>query len=1036
MSSVKSKPAGIAIVGMAGRFPKARNVAEFWQNLCAGTEGITFFTDEELAAAGVAVPNHNQRYIKARGVLDDADKFDAAFFGFNPKEAEVLDPQHRVFLECAWEALENAGCDPARFDGAIGVFAGMSLNTYLVNNLMSRPDVIGLVGEYQAVLSNDKDFLPTRVSYKLNLKGPSLNIQTACSTSLVAVCVACQHLLNHQCDAALAGAVSITFPQKRGYLYQEGGIASPDGHCRTFDSKAAGTVAGEGVGIVVLKRLADALEDGDQIDAVIKGFAINNDGAMKIGYTAPSVDGQAEAIAMAQEMAGVAPETISYVEAHGTGTPLGDPIEIEGLTKAFRAGTSAKNFCAIGSVKSSIGHLDTAAGVAGLIKTVLALQHQKLPPSLNFEAPNPKIDFANSPFHVNSKLVEWGRNGAPRRAGVSSFGIGGTNAHVVIEEAPEQPPSSESKAPQVLVLSAKTRSALYRGAANLSTHLQQNPNLNPGDVAFTLQTGRREFVHRRAVVCRESAQAIAALQSRDSADVQPKVQEAENPPIVFMFPGQGAQRLNMGRELYETELLFREQVDYCAEKLKPHLPLDLRTLLYPPSDEAAAATEKLTQTANAQPALFVIEYALARLWMSWGIEPAAMIGHSIGEYVAACVAGVFSLDDALALVAARGRMMQQMPPGAMLAVRLPENEVQPLLGTSLSLATVNGAALCVVSGTTEAVNELRPRLAQRNVACTLLHTSHAFHSPMMEPVVEPFAKLVSGLTRHAPKIPFVSNVTGTWITDEEATDPQYWARHLRQTVRFSAGAGELLQVRERVFLEVGPGSTLMGLAKQNPARNAKTLVVASLVSSPDGQADREAILNALGQMWMNGSSVNWKAVHGGQRRQRVHLPTYPFERKRFWVEPAREMGRGASEPAAGSTTSRAEENNGDANASQAAAGRDVPRSEDLAESATPADQIVVTLRAMFSELSGLEAATIESDVRFTELGFDSLFLTQASLAIEKRFGVQVAFRQLLTDFQTMNALAHHIAVAIEQSLVEEISKLSDEEAQQLVHGVN
>jgi acyl transferase domain-containing protein len=1036
MSTGKSKGEGIAIVGMAGRFPKARDLTEFWQNLCAGKEGISFFTEEELAAAGVSVPEPNERYVKARGVLEDADKFDAAFFGFNPKEAEVLDPQHRVFLECAWEALENAGCDPDRFDGTIGVFAGMSLNTYLVNNLMSRPDVIGLVGEYQAVLSNDKDFLPTRVSYKLNLKGPSLNIQTACSTSLVAVCVACQHLLNYQCDAALVGAVSIGFPQKRGYFYQEGGIASPDGHCRAFDAKAAGTVAGEGVGIVVLKRLTDALAEGDQIDAVIKGFAINNDGAMKIGYTAPSVEGQAEVIAMAQEMAGVESDTISYVEAHGTGTPLGDPIEIEGLTKAFRTGTDAKNFCAIGSVKSSIGHLDAAAGVAGLIKTVLALQYQKLPPSLHFEAPNPKIDFANSPFFVNAKLSDWGRNGSPRRAGVSSFGIGGTNAHVVVEEAPVLGQSRSAKSPQLLLVSAKTRPALDCAAANLTSYLQQNAHANLADIAYTLQTGRREFAQRLAVVCADTPHAIAALQSLDSADVQPRVQAAENPPIIFMFPGQGAQRENMGRELYESQQVFREQVDYCAEKLKPHVNFDLRSLLYPANE--ASASENLTRTANAQPALFVIEYALAKLWMSWGIEPAAMIGHSIGEYVAACLAGVFSLDAALTLVAARGRMMQQMPPGAMLAVRLPETEVQTLLGKTLSLSSVNGAALCVVSGKIEAVNELRLRLTQKNVACTLLHTSHAFHSPMMEPAVEPFARFVSALARKTPNIPFISNVTGTWITNEDAVDPAYWARHLRQTVRFAAGLGELLQVRERVLLEVGPGDTLTRLAKQHPARNAKTLAVASLASHPEDQ--HEALLNALGQLWMNGTTPTWTALHDRERR-RVHLPAYPFERKQFWVEPAKVTERGTSRRVAPASTLPPEDLRR-INPIEVAAVREIASSCDatgvapLDNATTPTDQIAATLRALFSELSGLDRATIEGDIRFIELGFDSLFLTQASLAIEKRFGVQVAFRQLLTDFPTLNALARHISAAIEQSLLEEINNLTDEEAERLVQGVN
>src|SRR5260221_5725729 len=585
MSVQQKNSGGIAIVGMAGRFPKAKNIDEFWRNLCDGVEGVSFFSDEELEAAGVDFPKSNSSYIKARGILEGAELFDAAFFGVNPREAEITDPQHRIFLECAWEALENAGCDPAKFDGAIGVFAGVSMNTYRAHTLFSHPELVAQLNEHQLMLGNDKDFLPTRVSYKLNLRGPSLNIQTACSTSLVAVCVACQNLLNYECDAALAGAVSITFPQKRGYHFQEGGIASPDGHCRAFDAKAAGTVAGEGVGIVVLKRLEDALADGDTVYAVIKGFALNNDAADKIGYTAPSVEGQAEVIATAQAMAGFAPETIGYVETHGTGTPLGDPIEIEGLAKAFRSGTAKKNFCAIGSVKSSVGHLDTAAGVTGLIKTALALHHKKIPPSLHFESPNPKIDFANSPFFVNAKLAEWKNGATPRRAGVSSFGIGGTNAHVVLEEATASEISAASRPAQLLLLSAKTETALDEATVNLAEHLKQNPTLNLADAAYTLQLGRHEFAHRRMLVCRDTNDATKVLEARDVKQFFTCVSKHENLPVVFMFPGQGAQQVNMARELYEHEPVFREQVDLCCEILKPQLGFDLRTVLYPGADK-------------------------------------------------------------------------------------------------------------------------------------------------------------------------------------------------------------------------------------------------------------------------------------------------------------------------------------------------------------------------------------------------------------------------------------------------------------------
>ncbi|MEW6302843.1 MAG: type I polyketide synthase, partial [Verrucomicrobiota bacterium] len=887
MSASPQSETGIAIIGMTGRFPKARDVDEFWRNLCDGVEGISFFTDAELEQAGVAIPKDNPHFVKARGILEGADMFDAAFFGINPKEAEVMDPQHRVFLECAWEALESAGYDSEKYGGSIGVFAGMSMNTYLAHNVLSRPDIVERLGEYQVMLGNDKDFLPTRVSYKLNLKGPSLNIQTACSTSLVAVCVACQNLLNYECDMALAGAVSISFPQKKGYFHQEGGIASPDGRCRAFDAKAAGTVAGEGAAIVVLKRLEDAKADGDQIYAVIKGFAINNDGSLKIGYTAPSVEGQAEVIATAQTMAGIAPETIGYVEAHGTGTPLGDPIEIQGLTKAFRRTATNNGFCAIGSVKSNIGHLDTAAGVAGLIKAALALHHKVLPPSLHFETPHPNIDFANSPFFVNATLAEWKPRETPRRAGVSSFGIGGTNAHVVLEEAPLAPPSSQSRPAQLILLSAKSPSALETATANLAEFLIKNPELNLADAAFILQTGRRAFPYRRMLVCRHVDDAAKALDNRDPRRLSTNMAEHENPPVIFMFPGQGAQHINMGLELYETEPVFRNEVARCCEILAPHLGLDLRALLYPPPEASEAAKQTLTQTVNAQAALFVTEYALAKLWLHWGVRPAAMIGHSVGEYVAACLAGVLSLQEALPLVAARGRLMQQLPGGSMLAVRLPERDVQPFLRGTLSLAAVNGPSLCVVSGETNAIARLQGELVDRGIASTLLQTSHAFHSAMMEPMLKPFAERVSKAQLKPPATPFVSNVTGTWITVEQAIDPTYWVRHARQTVRFADGLSELLQQPDNVFLEIGPGQTLCNLAKQNPARRASTAVLASLRRINDSSPDSDVLLAALGQLWLHGVRIDWRKFYEHEQRRRVRLPTYPFERKRFWIEPAR-----------------------------------------------------------------------------------------------------------------------------------------------------
>src|SRR5689334_704855 len=670
---------GIAIVGMAGRFPGARNLDEFWRNLHDGVEAISSFSEEELRAAGIdSALLRDPAYVKAGGILEDIELFDASFFGINHREAEMMDPQHRVFLECAWEALENAGYNSDSYDARIGVYAGHGLTSYLLSNLYSNRQSIWALSGGQSLLGNEKDYLSTRVSYKLNLSGPSISVQTACSTSLVAVHLACQSLLNGECSMALAGGVTISVPQKAGYKYEEGGIMSPDGHCRTFDASAKGTVAGSGVGIVVLKRLEDALASGDTIHAVIKGSAINNDGSQKAGYTAPSIEGQAAVISEALHMAGVEAATIGYVEAHGTGTVLGDPIEVAALTQAFRAGTDAKEFCAIGSVKSAIGHADTAAGVAGLIKTVLALKHKQLPPSLHFEVPNPGIDFADSPFYVNAKLGEWTSNGTPRRAGISSFGIGGTNAHVIVEEAPDGAAAGTVRPLHLITLSAKTAGALATSAGNLAAHLRQHPELNVADVAHTLQRGRKAFDHRLVVVCRDLDEAVAALEAQD-ARVVTSVQETNDHPVLFMFPGQGAQHPGMSAELYEVEPAFRKQIDLCSELLRPHLGCDLRSLLYPSQENFDEAGERLKQTMFTQPALFVVEYALAKLWLSWGVRPRAMIGHSIGEYVAACLAGVLSLEDALMLVAMRGRLMQSTPPGAMIAVPLPDGELRPLL---------------------------------------------------------------------------------------------------------------------------------------------------------------------------------------------------------------------------------------------------------------------------------------------------------------------------------------------------------------------
>lgn len=882
----------IAIIGMSARFPGAKNSEAFWQNIRDGIESISFFSDAELIAFGVepALLN-NPNYVKANTVLADVEGFDALFFDVNAREAEIMDPQHRLFLMHAWEALENAGYDPATYEGLIGVYAGAEMNDYLLNNLYLNWERSESDDHFQMIIGNDKDYLPTRVSYKLNLKGPSVNVQTACSTSLVAVHLACQSLQAGDCDMALVGGASVFEAQQVGYLYQEGMIRSPDGHCRAFDAKAQGIMPGKGVGIVVLKRLVEALSDGDCIHAIIKGSAINNDGSLKVGYTAPSIEGQEAVILDAQAIADIEAEAITYVETHGTGTKLGDPIEIAALTKAFQKTTQKKGFCAIGSVKTNIGHTGAAAGVAGLIKTVFALKHQLLPPSLHFEQPNPQIDFTNSPFYVNTKLSEWKTDGIPRYAGVSSFGIGGTNAHVILEEAPIQELSGESRPWQLLIISAKTQSALDTASLNLATHLEQHSDLNIADVAYTLSKGRHAFRQRRMLVCQNINEAITALHTRNPKHVFTHAQTSEKQTVVFMFSGQGAQYVNMALELYQNEPIFREQIDLCSEYLKPHLELDLRQVLYPSDAKNSEATQQLNQTAITQAALFVIEYALVQLWKSWGVYPDAMIGHSIGEYVAACLADVFSLEEALLLVTKRGQLMQSVPRGTMLAVSRSEKEVLPFLGKGLSLAAVNSPSRCVVSGITAAVEVLQNQLTAQGVECRRLHTSHAFHSEMMNPILNSFIEWVRQVKLNPPKVPYVSNLTGTWITAEEATDPNYWAKHLRHTVRFSEGLQQILENSEQILLEIGPGRTLSTLAGQHPNKATDQVILSSLRHPQDNVSDIAFLLNTLGKLWLAGGQVSWSGFYANECRHRLPLPTYPFECQRYWIDPPKPADR-------------------------------------------------------------------------------------------------------------------------------------------------
>ena len=890
---------GVAIIGMAGRFPKAKNIDEYWQNLFNGVDCITFYNDEELIAAGIEPEVlKNPNYVKAKGEVDNVDMFDASFFGINPREAEVTDPQHRMLLECAWEAMEHACYDSGKYDGLIGVFGGKSMDYYLLLNVypLIRKEISA--GSLQAAIGNDKDSLTTTIAYRLNLKGPAVTIQTSSSTSLTAVCFACQTLLNYQCDMALAGGITAGPPIKSGYLYQEGNIWAPDGHCRAFDAKAKGFVPGSGMGMVVLKRLEDALADNDTIWAVIKGFAVNNDGCTKVSYSAPSVDAQAEVVAQALAVADVHPESIQYIETHGTGTNMGDPIEMTALTQAFSSQTDKKQYCAIGSAKTNIGHLDTAAGVAGLIKTAMALKYRHIPASLHFEKPNPKIDFDNSPFYVNTALKPWPENidGLPRRAGVTSLGMGGTNAHVIMEEAPGIKPSGTSREWQLILLSAKTAPALDTKTKDLSRFLEMQKgnkeNVALADAVYTLQVGRKDFNYRRFSLCQNLDDAATSLEKLTPGRVADAVCEVIDRPVVFMFSGQGAQYVNMAKELYEKEPIFKEHMDKCADILKPLLNIDLRDFLFPDSEEGVEENAiKLQQTSITQPVLFIIEYSLAQLWLEWGINPVGMIGHSIGEYTAACISGCMSLEDALKIVITRGHLMNSLERGAMLSVGMNETEITGILkefAGELSIAAVNSPKHVVVSGRSETIEKLAQQLSARNIFCKQLHTSHAFHSPMMEPIISEFAAAVSKIKLNPPNIPFISGVTGGWISDEEACDPNYWAQQLRKPVRFSEGIQEILKEPSRLLLEVGPGSTLCLLAKEHVDQKNGAAIFSSLRHFKQTESDLAFILKTLGNLWLSGVVINWENYYRDEKRYRIPLPTYPFTRKRYWLEAIKE----------------------------------------------------------------------------------------------------------------------------------------------------
>jgi amino acid adenylation domain-containing protein len=999
---------GVAIVGMAGRFPGASSIDAFWRNLCDGSEAITRFDKSQLSPLVPRALGEDPRYVPARGVLADADRFDAAFFHIAPAEARLLDPQQRVFLELCWNGLEHAGIDPQRFAGSIGVYAGVSNNGYR-RLVEARADLVAASGEFAAMLANEKDYVATRVAHRLGLTGPALGIYTACSTSLVAVAQAWYALMSFQCDAALAGGINIVVPQESGHVPVDGGMESADGHCRPFDADASGTLFSSGGGVVVLKRLSDALRDRDFVWAVIRGVGINNDGADKASFTAPSARGQAAAIRLALATAGVGADTIGYVEAHGTATPLGDPIEVEALTRAFRDDTDANAFCRLGSVKGNIGHLVAGAGIAGLIKTALALHHERIPATLHFRRANPQIDFAATPFAVAERALDWPRGQQPRRAGVSSFGVGGTNAHVVLEEAP-LPAAREGQArtPVVLALSARDGAALARRGARLADALAGFADADLADVAWTLATGRRAFATRAAIVAGGIDEARAALRAL------PQQQAIARPKTVFLFPGQGAQHADMARELLASEPVFAAAFERCCALIEPLLGRDLRALILPDAGARESANVLLAQTCHAQPALFAIEYALAQLWLSWGIEPAAMLGHSIGEYVAACVAGVFSLEDAIRLVVARGQAMDAQPRGAMLAVRAPEAELARRLPHGIDVAAINADDAVVVAGGGDDIDAFAESRDAAQIAATRLQVSHAFHSALMNAALPRFRGAFDGMRLHAPRIPFYSCVSGRPIEAAEATSPEYWCGQIRAPVRFADAAAHALASDDTIALEVGPGQVLCGLLRRRGGLGAR--VVASLGSARERGSDRRALAGAVARLWSLGAPIDWDR-YCGEHRRRVPLPGYPFAGPRYWIDEVAVdavPGRGVDAACRSSvdTAGRTEGEVGDGGQSAVRAeSRDAAaKAEGKASAAGDATVAVAAeLRDLVAALAGTTLTPAQDTAHFLDLGLDSLALTQLALEIDRRFALKLKLRRLMEDVDSIAAVCALVA---------------------------
>lgn len=1001
----EGKRSHIAIIGMVGRFPGADDLETLWRNLCAGVESISVFSREELGVGIDEAMRYDPDYVPARGIVPGIEMFDAAFFGIGALEALVMDPQQRVFLELAYAALENAGYDPERCPGSVGVYAGAGDNHYYTVNLLGHSKLLSRAGKLAVEYGNEKDYIALRVAYLLNLTGPAVSSNTACSTTLLAVDQAVRSLQSFECDMALAGGIDISVPQKSGFFYEEGGTFSHDGHCRPFDAEATGTMFCDGAGIVVLKRLDDAIAAADTIYAVIRGTAKNNNGGRAASFLAPSIEGQAEVVAMAQANADVPVETIGYLEAHGTGTPVGDPIEIEALNKVFNAKTTRRQFCYLGSIKGNIGHSTNAAGIAGLIKAALVLHRGEIPPTLHFRKANPKIDFENSCFRVADRLISFPRIATPRRAAVSSFGFGGTNVHAILEEPPLPMPSGPSRPVQLVAVSARTNAALEASSGALAGYFEGSEAGDFADAAATLLQGRRQWPHRRFVVAGAASEASALLRKPNPLRSAARHCTRRDTPVVFLFGGQGTQYVNMGQDLYRTEPLFRATLDECCELLLPHLECDLRMILYPAKHDEETARASLRNTFYTQPAIFTIEYALAAWWRSLGVEPAMMVGHSIGEFVAATIAGVFTLPEVLRLVAKRGRLMQSMPGGGMLSVRASANEIQPLLPPAVELAAINSPTLCVVSGPTELVASLQPTFEARGWVCRELFTSHAFHSHMMEPMLGPLLREFESIKLQAPVRPLMSTVTGEPMTPEQACDPDYWARQARMTVRFSATAIWLLDHGYDLFLECGPRTTMSTLTRQH-ANGRPVTAIASMGESNEANAESAALLFALGSVWLQGINIDWEAFYAHEVRRRIPLPTYPFERQYYWVEPIAATA-GNLEPSGPLSTAPT--------VALIPAQGDMtqhPDSLPTTSEESRVDRIRIKVFEIIGDIIGQNPTAIDIGATFMELGMDSLALVQVTSALRNELHVKVSFSQLMEEFPNIVMLTEYLETTL------------------------